>query len=101
MASRTSSVSSMVYGLMLSKVCSRSHGQPSGARKRAMIALLGRHLGVEHRLENEVTQLLGEFSPIAMVDGVQPLVGFFQVEGLDAVEGLFAVPRADLRQHQA
>src|SRR5580658_1542391 len=28
----------MVKGAMLPKVCSRSHGQPSGARRRAMMA---------------------------------------------------------------
>src|SRR5690349_7973166 len=38
MASRTSYVSSKVYRLIVSKVCSRSHGQPPGARSRAIIA---------------------------------------------------------------
>ena len=63
--------------------------------------LLARHLGVEHRLEHEVAQFLGELRPIAMVDGVQHLIGLFQGEGLDAVEGLFAVPRAAARAAQA
>src|SRR5947209_20589805 len=38
MASRTSYVSSSVYGLIVSKVCSRSHGHPPGARNLAMMA---------------------------------------------------------------
>src|ERR1700733_2451 len=37
-ASATSYASSMVYGAMLAKVCSRSQGQPLGARSRAMMA---------------------------------------------------------------
>src|ERR1019366_1860 len=37
-ASRTSYVSSSVYGLIVSNDCSRSHGQPPGARSRAMIS---------------------------------------------------------------
>jgi len=36
-----------------------------------------------------------------VVDGVQHLVRFFKGEGLDAVEGLFAVPRAAARGAQA
>src|SRR5258708_7863172 len=38
MASITSYASSNRYGLMVSKFCSRSHGQPPGARSRAMIS---------------------------------------------------------------
>ena len=36
-----------------------------------------------------------------MVDGVHHLVGLFQQEGLDGVEGLLAVPRAAARAAQA
>src|SRR5205085_9972291 len=36
MASRTSYVSSSVNGLIVSNVCSRSHGHPPGARNRAI-----------------------------------------------------------------
>jgi hypothetical protein len=58
-------------------------------------------LGVEHRLKHKIAQFLAEFAPIAMVDRVQYLISLFEREGLDAVEGLFAVPRASARAAQA
>src|ERR1035437_9073784 len=56
---------------------------------------------IDHRDWGELGQFLGEFPPIAVDDGVQHLIGFLEGEGLDAVEGLFPVPRAAARGAQA
>ena len=45
-------------------------------------------------LQHEVAQFLGEQLPIARVDGIDHLVGFLEEIGLDAVEGLLAIPGA-------
>ena len=55
--------------------------------------LLAGHPGIKNRLEHEVAQLFGQIVPVAAVDGVEHLVGLFEGVGLDAVEGLLAVPR--------
>ncbi len=57
-------------------------------------AFLRGHLRVEDALQHEVAQLLGEFVPVALIDGVEDLVGLFERVGLDGVEGLVAIPRA-------
>ena len=55
---------------------------------------LGGHLRKEDDLQQQVAELLGELLPIARVDCVEDLVGFFEQVRLDGIEGLFAVPRA-------
>ncbi len=55
------------------------------------------HLRIEDGLQQKVAQLFGEFLPLAPLDGVENLVGLFEGVRLDAIEGLFAVPRAPAR----
>src|SRR5579864_4676737 len=55
--------------------------------------LLLRHLSVEEHLQQQVSQFTGQFGPIAIVDGFQDFVSFFEGVGLDGIEGLLAVPR--------
>ena len=58
------------------------------------LAGLGRHLAVEHDLEEQVAQLLGEVPRVVLVDGLQDLVGLLDQVGLEGGAGLLAVPWA-------
>ena len=58
----------------------------------AKLAFFGRHLGEEDGLEHQVAQFFGQAGPIALIDGIEDFVGFFEQIGLDGVEVLFAVP---------
>ena len=57
-------------------------------------ALLLRHAGVEHDLEQEVAQFLAQVVEIAARDGVGDLVGLLERVGRDGREILLQVPRA-------
>ena len=57
-------------------------------------ALLLRHAGVEHDLEQEVAQLVAEIGEVAAGDRVGHLVGFFERVGRDGREILLQVPGA-------
>ena len=57
-------------------------------------ALLLRHAGVEHDLEQQVAQLVAQVGEIAAGDGVGDLVGFLERVGRDGREILLQVPRA-------
>ena len=57
-------------------------------------ALLLRHAGVEHDLEQQVAQLLAQVGEIAAGDGVGHLVGLFERVGRDGRKVLLQVPRA-------
>src|SRR5947209_980541 len=59
-----------------------------------------RHLRVKKHLQQQVSEFAGEFRPIAIINGFQHLVGFFQGVALDGVKGLLAVPRAPARSAQ-
>ena len=41
-------------------------------------AVILRHLGVEKNLKQQVAEFAGKFVPVAIVDGFQDFVGFFQ-----------------------
>ena len=58
------------------------------------LAGLSRHLAVEHDLEEQVAQLLGEVPRIVLIDGLQDLVGLLDQVGLEGGAGLLAVPWA-------
>ena len=53
-----------------------------------------RHLRVEKHLQQQVAQFFTQIGPVAALDGVEDLVGFFQRVFADGVEGLLPVPRA-------
>ena len=55
---------------------------------------LSRHLGVEHRLEEQITQLAFQVVPGFAFDGIGDFMGFFDGIGRDGGEGLFDVPGA-------
>ena len=61
------------------------------------VLLFGRHFGVEEHLQQQVAEFAGQLVPVAGIDGLQHLVGFFQGVGLDGVEGLLAVPGTSAR----
>ena len=75
-------------------------GQPIEHVVDGEALLLGRHLGIEEHLQQQVAELAGQLVPIARVDGFDHLVGFFQGVGLDGVEGLLAVPGTSARAAQ-
>ena len=62
--------------------------------------LFFRHLGIEEHLQQQIAEFPGEFGPVAIIDGFQNFVGFFQGVGLDGIEGLFAIPGAAARGAQ-
>ena len=66
----------------------------------AKLAFFRRHLREEDGLEHQVAEFFGQTRPIALIDGVEDLVGFFQQIRLDGVEVLFAIPRAAARSAQ-
>ena len=57
-------------------------------------ALLLRHAGVEHDLEQEVTQFVAQIIEIAPRDGIGHLVGLLEGVGRDGREILLEIPRA-------
>ena len=63
-------------------------------------ALLGRELGVEDHLEQEVAELLGEGRRGAGAERVVDLVGLLEEVVPERLVGLLAVPRAAVRQAQ-
>ncbi len=60
-------------------------------RKRSL--LLG-HFRVEEHLQQQVAEFAGEFVPVAIVDGLEDFIGFFQRVRFYGIEGLLAIPRA-------
>ena len=63
-------------------------------------ALLGRELGVEDDLEEEVAELLGERRRRARAERVVDLVGLLEEVVPERLVGLLAVPRAAVGQAQ-
>ena len=61
---------------------------------------LGFELRQEHRLEQEVAELLAERRVIVAVDRLEHLVGFLEHERLQRVDRLLAIPRAAVRRAQ-
>ena len=57
-------------------------------------SLLFGHFRVEEDLEQKVAEFSGEFLPVAIIDGFEDFVSFFQRVGFDRVERLLAVPGA-------
>ena len=64
-------------------------------------ARLGRELGVEDDLEEQVAELLGEGRRRAAAERVVDLVGLLEEVVPERLVGLLAVPRAAVRQAQA
>ena len=60
----------------------------------AEFAFFSSHFGEEDRLQHQVAELFGQIRPIALVDGVQHLVSFFDQIRLNGVEVLFPIPGA-------
>src|SRR5208337_4368511 len=57
-------------------------------------------IGIEQNLQQQVAEFARQFSPIAIVDGLEDFVGLFERVGLDGIKGLFAVPGASARSAQ-
>ena len=57
-------------------------------------ALLLRHAGVEHDLQQQVAELFLKIGKIVARDGVGDFVGFFERVGRDGREILLQIPRA-------
>jgi hypothetical protein len=68
-----------------------------GDRERSRF---GRDLGEQDPFEDEVPDLVAERPAIVGVDGVKHLVGFFENERTEGLEGLLAVPGASIRRAQ-
>ncbi len=58
-------------------------------RKRPL--LLG-HLRIEKHLQQQVAEFAGKFVPVAIIDGFEHFISFFERVGLDGIEGLLAIP---------
>ncbi len=58
-------------------------------RKRPL--LLG-HLRIKKHLQQQVAEFAGQFVPVAIIDGFEDFIGFFQRVGFDGIEGLLAIP---------
>ena len=69
-----------------------------GNREMPALRLELRH---EHRLEQEVAELLADGGVIVRVDRLQHFVGFLEHERLEAVDRLLAIPRAAIWRTQA
>src|SRR5947209_9309077 len=63
--------------------------------------LLLRHFGIKEHLQEQIAKFTGEFMPVAVVDGFENFVGFFQGIRFDGIESLFAIPRAAARGAEA
>ena len=61
---------------------------------------LGLELREEHRLEDEVAELLAERRVIVAIDGLDHLVGFLEHKRLQRVDRLLAIPRTAVRSAQ-
>src|SRR5260370_33350468 len=59
-----------------------------------------RHLRIKKDLYRQVAQLSGQLPPVAIVDGLQDLVGFLERIALDGIESLFSVPGTAFRSAQ-
>src|SRR5260221_10262951 len=66
----------------------------------AKLVFLCRHLRNENSLQHEVAEFVGEPRPIAIVDGLQHLISFFEEIRLDGVKALLAIPRAAIGRTQ-
>src|SRR5580692_3790571 len=60
----------------------------------AEFSYFGGHLSKEDGLQHQVSEFFGQPRPVALIDGVENFVGFFQQIWLDGVESLFAIPGA-------
>lgn len=58
------------------------------------VARLGRHLGVEEHLEQQVAELLLQVLPIPALDRIEHLIRLFKCVFSDRIEALLAIPRA-------
>src|SRR5262245_28792716 len=58
------------------------------------LAGLARHLAMEHDLEEQVSELLDQVVDVALVDGLEHLVGLLDQVRLEGGTRLFAVPGA-------
>ena len=58
------------------------------------VAVVGRHLGIEQNLQQQIAQLFGQVRPVAPLNGVEDLVGLLQRVLANGIEGLLAVPWA-------
>ena len=67
----------------------------------AEVSLFVRHLRIKQDLQQQITQLSGQFFEVAIIDGFQYLVRLFQGVGLDGIKALFAVPRTSSRTAQS
>ena len=57
-------------------------------------ALLLRHAGVKHHLQQQIAKFVLKVGKIVPRDGICDLVGFFERIGCDGREVLFQIPRA-------
>ena len=67
----------------------------------AKLAFFGRHLREEDGLQHQIAELFGQARPIALIDGVQDFVGFFEQIGLDGVESFVRDPKGSRRERAA
>ncbi len=63
-------------------------------------SLLGRELGVEDHLQQNVAELLGEVGGRPVLDGIDRLVGLLQQVGAQGAMRLLPIPRAAVRRAQ-
>jgi hypothetical protein len=54
-------------------------------------------LSIEEDLQQEIAEFSRQLIPIAVVDGLDDLVGLLDGVRLDSVKGLLAIPRAAAR----
>ncbi len=64
------------------------------------VAALAGELGLEHHLQQEVAELEAQLARIAVVDGLDHLVGLLDDEGTERARRLLAVPGAAARRSQ-
>jgi hypothetical protein len=57
------------------------------------LAELAGYLSVDHHLEEQIAQLLGQMTGITGLQRVENFVGFFDEMGLQRGSGLLAIPR--------
>ena len=65
------------------------------------VSILGRNLGVQTDLQQQIAHLFPQVLAVFLVQGFQDLVCLFQKVGAQAQMGLFAVPRAAIIAPQA
>ncbi len=54
--------------------------------------LLFGHLRIKQNLQQQVAEFPGKLVPVAIIDGFEHFIGFFQGVGLNGIEGLLAIP---------